>query len=73
VSRVESSLKGFEDTLAKQRDETIASLEQRALEVETGLGEQLRKTMAEAESERTVLEGRLRDLARRIDELVTRT
>jgi hypothetical protein len=49
------------------------SLEDRAHQVESGLRDRLREIAADAESERTVLDGRLHELARRLDELATRT
>lgn len=73
AQRVEARLSQLRTALEHQRDDALGSLEQRAAEVESGLRERLRELAADAESERSVLEGRLRDLARRIDELSTRT
>jgi hypothetical protein len=59
--------------LERQRDEALVSLEDRAHQVESSLRERLREIAADAESERVVLDGRLHELGRRLDELATRT
>ena len=41
--------------------------------IEAGLRDRLREIAAEAESERAMLESRLHEIARRIDELAART
>jgi len=72
AQRVEQRLSQLGTALERQRDDVLGSLEQRAHEVETGLRERLRAIASDAEAERGVLEERLRDLARRVDELTTR-
>jgi hypothetical protein len=50
----------------------LRALEDRAHHVEVSLRERLNEIAADAESERAVLDARLHDLARRLDELATR-
>ena len=73
AARVEERLSRLRSALERQRDEALVSLEDRAHQVEAGLRERLREIAADAESERAVLDGRLHELGRRLDELGTRT
>jgi len=73
AQRVEERLARLRSALERQRDEALVSLEDRAHQVEVGLRERLREIAADAESERTVLAGRLHELSRRLDELAART
>ena len=73
ASRVEERLSRLRSALERQRDEALVSLEDRAHQVESSLRERLREIAADAESERAVLDGRLHELGRRLDELATRT
>ena len=73
AQRVEQRLTRMRTALERQRDDALVSLEDRAHQVETALRERLHEIAADAESERTVLETRLRDLQQRIDELAPRT
>jgi hypothetical protein len=73
AQRVEERLARLRAALERQRDDALVTLEDRARQVETGLRERLREIAADAESERSVLDARLHDLARRVDELVART
>jgi hypothetical protein len=73
ASRVEERLSRLRSALERQRDEALVSLEDRAHQVESSLRERLREIAADAESERVVLDGRLHELGRRLDELATRT
>lgn len=73
ASRVEERLSRLRSALERQRDEALVSLEDRAHQVESGLRERLREIAADAESERAVLDGRLHELGRRLDELAART
>ena len=73
AQRVEERLARLRSALEHQRDDALVSLEDRAHQVEAGLRERLSEIAAEAESERSVLEARLHELARRVDELATRT
>ena len=72
AQRVEERLARLRSALERQRDEALGSLEERAQQVETGLRGRLHEIAADAEAERAVLEGRLQDLARRLDELTAR-
>jgi hypothetical protein len=49
------------------------SVEERAHQVESSLRDRLREIAADAESERSVLDRRLHELGRRLDELTART
>ena len=73
AGRVEERLSRLRSALERQRDEALVSLEDRAHQVESSLRERLREIAADAESERAVLDGRLHELGRRLDELGTRT
>lgn len=73
AQRVEERLARLRSGLERQRDDALVSLEERAREVEMGLRERLREIAADAESERAVLEARLAELGRRLDELTART
>jgi hypothetical protein len=73
ASRVEERLSRLRSALERQRDEALVSLEDRAHQVESSLRERLREIAADAESERVVLDGRLHELGRPLDELATRT
>ena len=72
AKRVEDRLSRLRSGLERQRDEALTSLEERAHQVEAALRERLNEIAADAESERTVLDSRLQDLARKFDELITR-
>lgn len=73
AGRVEERLSRLRSALERQRDEALVSLEDRAHQVESSLRERLREIAADAESERAVLDGRLHELGRRLDELAART
>jgi hypothetical protein len=73
AKRVEDRLARLRSALERQRDEALTSLEDRAHQVESGLRERLQEIAADAESERAVLDSRLQDLARKLDELTTRS
>jgi hypothetical protein len=72
VQQVEGRLSTGFDALERQRDETLDSFESRVQEIEAGLRDRLREIASEAEAERELLERRLRDLMRRLDELAAR-
>lgn len=72
AARVEERLGRLRSNLERQRDEALASLEDRARAVEESLRERLREIASDAESERAVLEVRMIELSRRVDELATR-
>jgi hypothetical protein len=71
--RVEERLSRLQSALERQRDDALVSLEERAHQVEAGLRDRLREIATDAESERAILDARLHDLARRLDELGART
>ncbi len=73
AQRVEERLGRLRSALEHQRDDALVSLEDRAHQVEAGLRERLREIASDAETERTVLDGRLHELARRLEELTSRT
>jgi hypothetical protein len=73
ASRVEERLSRLLGTLERNRDDALASLEDRAHEVELSLRTRLNEIATDAEADRAVLEARLQDLARRLEELTTRT
>ncbi|MGZ4333276.1 MAG: hypothetical protein ACXVRJ_03275, partial [Gaiellaceae bacterium] len=73
AQRVEERLSRLRSALERQRDDALVSLEDRAHQVEAGLRERLREIATDAESERAVLDGRLHELARRLEELSART
>jgi hypothetical protein len=59
---------GFE----RQRDEVFGSLESRVQEIESLTRDRIRDLASEAEAERLVIEARLHEVARRVDDLVAR-
>ncbi|MGH3002079.1 MAG: hypothetical protein ACRDM1_05355 [Gaiellaceae bacterium] len=73
AQRVEDRLARLRAALERQRDDALTSLEDRAHQVESSLRERLNEIAADAESERSVLDARLHELARRVDELTTRS
>jgi uncharacterized protein YukE len=72
ASRVEERLARLRAALERQRDDALQSLEDRAHHVESSLRERLHEIATDAEAERAVLDARLHELARRLDELATR-
>ncbi|HEV7639626.1 MAG TPA: hypothetical protein VGO39_02015 [Gaiellaceae bacterium] len=72
AARVEERLARLRSGLERQRDDALQSLEDRAHHVEASLRERLHEIATDAESERAILDARLHDLARRLDELATR-
>jgi hypothetical protein len=73
AKRVEDRLSRLRSGLERQRDDALRSLEDRAHQVETSLRERLNEIAADAESERTVLDSRLQDLSRKLEELTARS
>ena len=72
VQRIEVRLSQLRAGLDRQRDDALTSLEHRAQEVEASLRVRLQEIAADAEAERAVLDARLHELARRVDELAAR-
>jgi hypothetical protein len=73
AQRVEERLARLRSGIERQRDDALRSLEDRAHQVESSLRERLHEIATDAESERAILEARLQDLQRRLDELSART
>ena len=71
AQRVEKRLRQVTAGLERQRDEFIASLQRRVAQLELELRERLRALADEAEAERTAIDRRLQELARRAEELPT--
>ncbi len=72
AARVEERLGRLRSNLERQREDALASLEDRAHAVEASLRDRLREIASDAEAERAVLEVRLIELTRRVDELAAR-
>ncbi len=72
AQRLEKRLIQVTDNLDRQRVEAIAAFEERLTTSEQELRRRLEGLAADAEAERAVLEARLHDLARRIDESIAR-
>jgi DNA repair exonuclease SbcCD ATPase subunit len=69
--RLERKLSQIGTTLEHERDELMADLQRRIADAEVELRSQVQTLAADAEAERTVLNARLQDLQRRIDEALT--
>jgi hypothetical protein len=72
AQRVEERLARLRAGLERQREDAMNSLEERSHQVESSLRERLHEIATDAESERAVLDTRLHELARRLDELATK-
>jgi hypothetical protein len=72
AQRVEERLARLRAGLERQREDAMNSLEERSHQVEASLRERLHEIATDAESERAVLDTRLHELARRLDELATK-
>jgi hypothetical protein len=66
--RLERRLSQISSSLEHERDELVAELQRRVSDAESELRSQVQALAADAEAERTVLNARLQDLQRRIDE-----
>ena len=73
AQRVEERLARLRSGIERQRDDALRSLEDRAHQVESSLRERLHEIATDAESERAILEARLQDLQRKVDELSARS
>jgi adenylate kinase family enzyme len=69
--RLERRLSEIGSTLEHERDELVAELQRRVGDAELELRSQVQALAADAEAERTVLNARLQDLQRRIDEALS--
>ena len=68
AQRLEGRLRQAQTGFERQRDEVVAAVTQRLADADVELRKTLGAIVAEAEAERSVLEARLHQLARRIDE-----
>jgi hypothetical protein len=68
AQRLEKRISSVAAGVERQRDELFASLEQRLSEAETEIRRRLRELAADAEAERSVIEARLQDLSRRVED-----
>jgi len=66
--RLERKLSEIGNTLEHERDELVGELQRRIGDAEVALRSQVQALAADAEAERTVLNARLQDLQRRIDD-----
>jgi uncharacterized phage infection (PIP) family protein YhgE len=73
AQRLERRLAEVSESLERQRAEAVASFEARLTQSEQDLRRRLDLLAADTETERAVLEARLRELARKIDETLART
>ncbi|TML27795.1 MAG: hypothetical protein E6G26_08110 [Actinobacteria bacterium] len=73
AQRLERRLREVTESLDRQRDEAIANFEGRLIQAEQDLRRRLDGLSADTEAERAVLDARLRELARKIDETFART
>ncbi len=73
AQRVEERLARLRAGLEHQRDDALHSLEERAHQVESGLRERLNEIATDAESERGIIDARLHELARRVEETAAKT
>jgi uncharacterized phage infection (PIP) family protein YhgE len=73
AQRLERRLTEVTQSLDRQRAEAIENFEARLLQAEQDLRRRLDGLSADTEAERAVLEARLRELARKIDESLART
>jgi hypothetical protein len=73
AQRLERRLGEVTEGLDRQREEAIANFEARLIQAEQDLRRRLDTLSADAEAERAVLEARLGELARKLDDALTRT
>ena len=73
AQRLEKRQEQVSAGLERQRDEAIEAFEARLVQAEHDLRRRLDGLAADAEAERAVLEARLRELGKRIDETFART
>jgi len=73
AQRLERKLTLVTEGLERQRAEAMASFEARLMQAEQDLRRRLDVLAADTETERAVLEARLRELARKIDETLARS
>jgi hypothetical protein len=72
TQRLEKRLGQIAAGLERQRDDAVAALERRLSEAENELMRRLQVLVADVDAERTVIQARLQELSRRIDETYAR-
>jgi chromosome segregation ATPase len=72
AEQVDRRLAALRTSLEHQRDDFFAGLEQRVADIESHVRERLGELSSDAEAERLVIEARLHEVARRVDDLVAR-
>ena len=72
TKRVEDRLARLQSGIERTNEDAVRLLEERAHQVESSLRDRLQEIASDAESERGVLDSRLQELARRIEELTAR-
>jgi uncharacterized phage infection (PIP) family protein YhgE len=73
AQRLERRLREVTESLDRQRDEAIANFEARLTQAEQDLRRRLDGLSSDTEAERAVIDARLRELQRKIDETFART
>jgi hypothetical protein len=68
--RLERKLSAIASALEQQQDELVAELQRRITDADAELRTQLQAVAGEAEAERTILNARLNELQRRIEDLL---
>ena len=73
AQRLERRLAQVTEGLERQRAEAVANFETRLMQAEQDLRRKLEGLAADTEAERAVLDARLRELARKLEETLART
>ena len=73
AQRLERRLAQVTEGLERQRAEAVANFETRLMQAEQVLRRKLEGLAADTEAERAVLDARLRELARKLEETLART
>lgn len=68
AARLEKKLARVTTAMERQRDEFLGALERRLIDIEQDIKQRLEALSSEGEAEREVLEGRLAELSRRVEE-----
>jgi ABC-type phosphate transport system auxiliary subunit len=72
TQRLEKRLGQIAAGLERQRDDSVAALERRLAEAEEELMRRVQSLMADVDADRTVIQARLTELGRRIDDTYAR-
>ena len=73
AARLEKRLNGIAAGLERQRDEALAGIERGLADLEGDIRRRLELLLSDVDTERAVVEARLQELARRIDDAYART